>query len=109
MQGGAPQMPTRLCILHNFNSKCGYASPDTNCGPLVQDGGGMTGGALVQGPPGDDSFYGTTPSGGTHHWGTVFKITTQGDSSVLYNFGDAGPKDGRDPSGGLTRDANGNL
>lgn len=109
LQGGVAQMPTRLCILHNFENKCRYFSPDTNCGPLVQDGVGVTVGALVQGPPGDDNFYGATPAGGTHDWGTIFRITPKGDLSVLYNFGDAGPKDGRIPSGGLTLGGDGNL
>ena len=34
----------------------------------------------------DGNFYGTTPSGGTVGFGTVFKITPAGTLTVLYNF-----------------------
>jgi uncharacterized repeat protein (TIGR03803 family) len=45
--------------------------------------------ALVQGADGD--FYGTTSSGGTHGVasggsGTIFKITSNGELTTLYNF-----------------------
>ena len=37
----------------------------------------------------DGVLYGTTAAGGTHSEGTVFKVTTSGKESVLYNFGSA--------------------
>lgn len=35
----------------------------------------------------DGNFYGTTgPNGGTHNWGTIYKITPGGTLTVLHNF-----------------------
>jgi len=54
------------------------------------------------------NLYGTTESGGTSGYGTVFKVTAQGQESVLYSF--TGGADGgglRDSS--LVRDSAGNL
>lgn len=45
-------------------------------------------------------FYGTTCYGGTHGYGTVFKISTSGTESVVYNFGDTS-HDGSCPTAGL--------
>ena len=39
---------------------------------------------LVQGT--DGNLYGTTTAGGTHGHGTVFRITTSGTLSTIYNF-----------------------
>lgn len=66
--------------------------------PLVRDAGG--------------NLYGVTQAGGNHlclggGCGTVFKIDTAGNESVLYAF--TGGTDGRDPIGGLVRDRQGNL
>jgi uncharacterized repeat protein (TIGR03803 family) len=107
-QGGNVQTPMRLCPVHDFTGKCGTASSDPNCEPLVQDGSGVTVG-LIRGPSGDDNFYGTTPGGGTHNWGTIFKISPTGVTKVLYSFGDGGPEDGRSPSGGLTLGPDGSF
>ncbi|HEX4158449.1 MAG TPA: choice-of-anchor tandem repeat GloVer-containing protein [Rhizomicrobium sp.] len=53
------------------------------------------------------NLYGTTPSGGAAGWGTVFKVTTGGQETVLYSF-QAGA-DGADPQAGLVMDDKGNL
>jgi uncharacterized repeat protein (TIGR03803 family) len=51
---------------------------------------------LVQGP--DGALYGSTLRGGTKDQGTVYRITTDGTYSVLFNF--TGP-DGANPEGTL--------
>jgi len=60
----------------------------------------------------DGNFYGTTPVGGAYNFGTVFKLTPAGKLTTLYSFcpgGNGGNcADGRNPSGGLIRAANGN-
>ncbi|PRC94729.1 Gloeo Verruco repeat [Solimicrobium silvestre] len=81
----------------------------TNGGQL--DGSGPQAG-LVQ--ANDGNFYGTTFSGGTNQnatWGaagTVFKITTDGKESIIYNFG-ASATDGALPMGTLVVGHDGNL
>src|SRR5262249_3969306 len=45
------------------------------------------------------TLYGTTSAGGTHKAGTVFTVTTAGEESVLYSFGDS--PDGSNPIAGL--------
>jgi uncharacterized repeat protein (TIGR03803 family) len=57
--------------------------------------------ALVQAT--DGNFYGTTAGGGTNgDYGTVFKITTSGGLTTLYNFcSQPGCSDGADPFSGL--------
>ncbi len=55
------------------------------------------------------NLYGTTEKGGTYGYGTVFKIDTSGNESVLYSFGTNGSADGSDPYGELVRDSTGNL
>jgi uncharacterized repeat protein (TIGR03803 family) len=110
------QSAVGLDVLYNFDAKCA-ATAATHCDPAVQDGVGVKVGAMVQGPAGDNAFYGATPGGGTHSWGTIFKVTvtkatsgtTSATATVLYNFGDAGVTDGRNPSGGLTLGGDGNL
>jgi uncharacterized repeat protein (TIGR03803 family) len=53
------------------------------------------------------NLYGTTSSGGPSAYGTVFKLDTTGNETVLYDF--TGVADGRIPAAGLTRDPAGNL
>jgi len=56
------------------------------------------------------NFYGTTASGGAYKGGTVFKLDTAGNETVLYNFcSAAGCADGASPVAGLIQDAAGNL
>jgi uncharacterized repeat protein (TIGR03803 family) len=45
------------------------------------------------------TLYGTTVGGGSHIYGTVFKITKTGQETVLHNFG--GPNDGVNPNARL--------
>jgi uncharacterized repeat protein (TIGR03803 family) len=60
---------------------------------------------LVQG--GDGNFYGTTSSGGTNSYGTVFQITSQGALTNLYSF--TGGNDGANPAAGLVQGSDGNF
>ena len=54
------------------------------------------------------NLYGTTQYGGTQGgFGTVFKLNTKGELTLLHSF--AGTPDGEDPYSGLLRDASGNL
>jgi uncharacterized repeat protein (TIGR03803 family) len=53
------------------------------------------------------TLYGTTNGGGAHSYGTVFAITTSGNETVLYSFGD-GSGDGTYPQAGLVN-VNGTL
>jgi uncharacterized repeat protein (TIGR03803 family) len=66
-------------------------------------------GALVQGS--DGNFYGTTPYGGISNlyngWGTVFRITTNGDLTTLYSFTNV--DDGNSPGAALVPDSDGNF
>ena len=73
-------------------------------------GDGGTDGAfpngLIQGL--DGNFYGTTAGGGSNGDGTVFKITPQGQKTVLYSFAGV-PADGVDPQAGLIQGSDGNF
>jgi uncharacterized repeat protein (TIGR03803 family) len=58
-------------------------------------------GALVQAAANGD-FFGTTPSGGTNLYGTVFKITPSGTLTTLYSFcSQTNCADGDAPQAGL--------
>jgi uncharacterized repeat protein (TIGR03803 family) len=60
--------------------------------------------ALIQDAAGN--FYGTTFYGGEYRSGTVFKLDSGSNETVLYNF--QGASDGANPWGGLVEDALGN-
>ena len=60
---------------------------------------------LVQGA--DGQFYGTTLSGGTNGYGTIFKINSAGVFLSIYSF--KGTNDGAGPSASLTQGADGNF
>jgi uncharacterized repeat protein (TIGR03803 family) len=60
---------------------------------------------LVQGLDGD--LYGTTMLGGSQRDGTIFRVTTSGQLTTLYNF--AGSGAGSQPYFGLVLDSNGNF
>lgn len=96
-----------------FNSGIVYrVTPDGketivhNFGGTSTDGSGPANMTLVKDNHGN--LYGTTAFGGAHGEGTVFKISAQGEYSILYNFG-ATPTDGINPEAGLTLDGKGNL
>src|SRR5262249_29249133 len=60
--------------------------------------------SLVQGSNGN--FYGTTPTGGAHGFGTVFEITPKGKLTTLHSFDG---NDGQVPYAGLVRGSNGHF
>jgi len=64
---------------------------------------------LIQGTDGE--FYGTTSTGGAHNNdGTVFKITSSGKLTTLYNFcAQASCADGANPWAGLIQASDGNF
>jgi uncharacterized repeat protein (TIGR03803 family) len=82
-----------LTTLHSFNNVDGAQAFD----------------GLVQ--ANDGSFYGTTFSGGANDdGGTVFKITSGGTLTTLYNFcAESGCSDGQDPYAGLVQASDGNF
>jgi uncharacterized repeat protein (TIGR03803 family) len=53
------------------------------------------------------TLYGTTSLGGAYGYGTIFKLSTVGKETILYNF--TGGTDGAYPSGGLFPDKNGDF
>jgi uncharacterized repeat protein (TIGR03803 family) len=65
--------------------------------------GGLPQSDLVKGN--DGLFYGTTGAGGTHNTGTVFKITTAGTLTTVYNF--TGGPDGCSPRAGVIQGSDG--
>ena len=67
------------------------------------DGGGPNG--VIRDSAGN--LYGTTVTGGTAVYGTVFKLTPSGKKTMLHKF--KGGADGEQPHGNLILDANGNL
>ncbi len=83
--------PWHETILHQFSGGSGDgANPG---GDLIEDSSG--------------NIYGTTTAGGSTGSGTVFKLDSAGNYSVLYSFGN--PPDGSTPYGALVRDQAGNL
>jgi uncharacterized repeat protein (TIGR03803 family) len=55
----------------------------------------------------EGSLYGTTELGGAFDNGTVFKLDSNGQESVLFSF--SGKRDGGIPVGGLVEDSKGDL
>ena len=92
----------QLTILHSFGdgsvtndgSLSGYAYASISTLP-----------ALVQGTNGN--FYGTTFSGGTSNFGTVFEISPSGTLTILYSF--SGRSDGGNPATKLVQGTDGNF
>lgn len=72
------------------------------------EGGNIWEVALVEGT--DGNLYGTTSAGGLYGGGTVFKITTAGVFTTLYNFcALANCADGSGPEAGLIQASDGNF
>jgi uncharacterized repeat protein (TIGR03803 family) len=82
-----------LTTLHNFCSRA-------NCAD-----GQLPDSVLIQAT--DGNFYGTTQSGGSNGYGTVFRITPSGTLKTLHSFD--GLDDGGDPSAGLLQATDGDL
>jgi uncharacterized repeat protein (TIGR03803 family) len=61
-------------------------------------------GRLLQGQ--DGALYGTTELGGASELGLVYRVTLQGEETILHSFAGA---DGASPVSSLTQDAAGNL
>jgi uncharacterized repeat protein (TIGR03803 family) len=82
-------------LLYQFKGDFGSGPKDGEVpmGRLISDGAG--------------NFYGTTPFGGAHESGTIFRVTTNGSETVLYSFNGKG--DGARPYSGVIRDTAGNL
>jgi uncharacterized repeat protein (TIGR03803 family) len=58
----------------------------------------------------DGNLYGTTQFGGAHGDGTIFRITTYGALTTVYNFcSQVGCVDGSNPISALVEDTGGNL
>ena len=76
--------------MHNFTGGADGATP---CAALITDTAG--------------NLYGTTASGGAGGVGTVFKMDTAGNETVLYSF--TYGEDGGVPVSGVVRDAAGNI
>ncbi|HEY4903760.1 MAG TPA: choice-of-anchor tandem repeat GloVer-containing protein [Candidatus Sulfotelmatobacter sp.] len=81
-----------LTVLHTFGSGTDGQSPDAD---LLTDAAG--------------NFYGSTYSGGTYGYGTVYKLAKNGTYSVLYSFNFGVNNDGALPIGKLVQDSAGSL
>jgi uncharacterized repeat protein (TIGR03803 family) len=67
--------------------------------------GAIPSGGLLRDQLGD--LFGTTAAGGTHGYGTVFKLNANAKESILYNF--TGRADGEYPDAGVLRDSASNI
>ena len=77
-------------VLHSFGSGSDGRSPYAG---VVRDAAG--------------NFYGTTAIGGAHEFGTVYRLSSDGQETVLYSF--TGGTDGLQPFSSLVLDKNNNL
>jgi uncharacterized repeat protein (TIGR03803 family) len=79
-------------VLHNFN-------------PVSKDGSQSTARLMLAG----NTLFGTTKSGGSNNFGTIFRVNTDGLAyQSLYHFGSV-PFDGQFPYAGLALGNDGNL
>ena len=76
--------------LYSFKSRTDGYEP--NGGVILDEGGNL---------------YGATRFGGDAGYGTIYKLDTAGNHTILYNF--TGGDDGQNIYGGLIRDSSGNL
>jgi uncharacterized repeat protein (TIGR03803 family) len=85
-----------LTTLYSFCSQSGCTDGSTPVAGLVQAT--------------DGNFYGTTYSGRSDGYGTIFKITPSGTLTTLYSFcSQSGCMDGEDPEAALIQATNGNF
>ncbi len=96
--GGAHGGGTVFTITTNGALTTLYSFTGTNDGAYPEA-------VLVQG--GDGNFYGTTYSGGSNNYGTVFKITANGALTTLHSF--TGEEDGANPGAGLVQGRDGTF
>jgi uncharacterized repeat protein (TIGR03803 family) len=89
----------------NISVSCAVGTTSTIYNFIGAPDGVAPPGNLIQAS--DGNFYGMTPVGGVNNGGTVFKMTTAGVLTVLYNF--IGAPDGVSPQGSLTQASDGNL
>jgi uncharacterized repeat protein (TIGR03803 family) len=78
---------------------------------LYSFGGGTSDGCNPWGTVVQDrfgNFYGTAGGCGSSNQGTIWKVSKKGKETILHNFA-GGTSDGCNPSGGVTRDSEGNL
>ncbi|HTS19973.1 MAG TPA: choice-of-anchor tandem repeat GloVer-containing protein [Verrucomicrobiae bacterium] len=68
--------------------------------------GSFPDGGLIQGS--DGNFYGTASHGGTYGYGSVFRISPDGELTTLHAFG-AGTNDGASPQAGLVEGPDSNF
>ena len=94
---------TLTCLAALFVAAVSPATAQTLT-TLYTFGTGANGGLLLDA---QGNLYGTTAYGGTNGNGTVFELSAAGVGTVLYSF--QGGTDGRVPTAGLVRDAQGNL
>jgi len=73
--------------------------------------GGVDGGLPHAGllRDGIGNLYGTTSSGGLNSGGTLFKVDSAGNHTILYNFCSQSCLDGQTPMGNLALDSAGNI
>jgi uncharacterized repeat protein (TIGR03803 family) len=93
---GASVQAQTVDIIHKFNVAAGEGSLPYS--GLIEDAAG--------------NFYGTTFDGGTHNFGTVYRLSPNSSGTytetILYSF-KGGSTDGAEPHSSLFRDSAGNL
>ena len=91
VMASSPAHAQTFTVLYTFTDTTQGEQPDAG---LIADSAG--------------NLYGTTQYGGTAGgFGTIFKLDSSGNESVLYSF--SGTPDGEDPYAGLVADNAGNL
>jgi uncharacterized repeat protein (TIGR03803 family) len=101
----------KIGVLFLLSAATAIASSAQNFMKLLDfDGtnGGGPDGSLVQST--DGSLYGTTDGGGVLSWGTVFKISSRDQLTILHSFcAQTNCSDGKIPYAGLVQAINGNF
>ncbi|HEX8814782.1 MAG TPA: choice-of-anchor tandem repeat GloVer-containing protein, partial [Terriglobales bacterium] len=107
-QGGANCAPDGCGTIFKISSSGTLTTVYSFCAKSGCTDGYYPEAGLIQATNGD--FYGTTSQGGTTGAGTVFKITTSGTLTTLYNFcSQSGCVDGEYPEAGLVEATNGDF